>query len=168
MKYLAFILLLSLANLTQTKAKPKSVNHYYTDTPDSLHKLWKWKSFKSLTRSFINIQAFDLDLSSPDTLIFYSHDELITSMHSSVDDSLIQKTKKIKNQDAYGSIKSSYRIIDNTLIIDDERFKNKMTYKIKSLANNELRLIIHLKIKTEDDEPLEGDTGEITFISQSL
>jgi len=132
-------------------------------TETSIHKLWKWVSFTSNTNAFVNFQKIDLDLRAHDTTILRSYNETIISMYSMVENKLVQKTRNANEPDSSRLLSSKYHITGDTIIIEKLQAKGQIVFRIKELSVNQLVLIVHVKLESENGEQHEADLAMITF-----
>jgi len=151
MKHLTFILLLSLLSLIHVKAMPKNVPGFNEVAPDSLHKIWRFKSLKTLVNGMFSLpDIYLLDLRRKDS-IFY-----------------IDKNGKQK----YPTV--AYKIIDNAIVIQTD-YKDslqdkdnlvKVKFKISELTDTKLKLIVTRDSKKNEGKNIDDDMMELAFEAQ--
>jgi len=151
MKHLTFILLLSLLSLIHVKAMPKNVHDFNEVAPDSLHKIWRFKSVKILVSGMFSLpEIYLLDLRRKDS-IFY-----------------IDKNGKQKDPPV------AYKIIDNAIVIqtnDKDSLQDKdnvvkVKFIISELTDTKLKLIVTRDSKKNEGKNIDDDMMKLTFEAQ--
>lgn len=138
MNYLSLILFLFLLNPTHINAMPKNINGVNKTAPDSLHKVWKFKTLEPVPGSkggMGSIEDYDLwDLTKMDTLSYTTKDS-VGIFHS-----------------------KRYKIINNAIVpqLPNNEGNNNFQFRISKLTGNLLKLILNITynvngvVKNED------------------